>query len=811
MSRLKELTSVVSERIRQAHGLRTMVLMLGLFVFVVNFFSPHLLDSVIGESFVGKFFTSIFISCEDFEAVRILLLVLCFALSSFVVVKYHGSPFGRNLAWFICLPLALWIFFDFSWKFPSLIWSGDFRYIYSGLLVAAGVFLIIWRKRNDSADNNLNQDNTATGFSSDDNSLESSYAEDLAIDLVDRLKLTDVSYSAFSMGIVGDWGSGKSRFLQAVKSHLDNSNEIFVEFNPWLALSDKSLIQSFFNVLTECVSSNISDELTAPLQDYADAVTAIEGNDGLLSRILSFFKLKNDDNPAILKEKISTILKEKQRSVFVFIDDLDRLNGEEIFEVLRLIRNTADFPHIFYISAYDQDYVSHMLEQSGISFGKKYLAKIFNLEMSMPKVPDTVLDSLFRSELTRMGLVFEEGLVNNWSKLVVEYLSSFRDIKRFCRQFALIYNKISNRIGKEEFYDDDLFTLQLLEYCDNKLYEKVKRHDGDLLRWDTDSRGRWVISLPSMEAYNNLLYHDPKLLVKRLFADVTNDNRALRYIDCFNRYFTYQHSEYTITIREFEEWVNEGNEALAAEKFSRLVDKASDKRSLLFRISSAQLHLLSVEKLSDVAKHLLKSYFSGNYSHKEVKQNLLHSIACIHKDCRINLNQFYTSIDEFLKSDRLNHVHNKHRNISDLLKDIRKDVAESNDNIRELEKSNFQEFLESEKPDPKMMSDNTSSLYLIYQNSIEWKSYVDYDGFGEPIEYKSGETPLIDIMADYFMENPSPNGKAFMESLFYYPSFDSAGEVEYYDELPDSEIEDIKINYFGSVANYEKFMVSAFK
>ncbi|MBK9318882.1 MAG: hypothetical protein IPM91_08740 [Bacteroidetes bacterium] len=40
-------------------------------------------------------------------------------------------------------------------------------------------------------------------------------------------------------------------------------------------------------------------------------------------------------------------LTEFRRKIIVFIDDLDRLTGDELVDVLKLIRNTANFRTLF--------------------------------------------------------------------------------------------------------------------------------------------------------------------------------------------------------------------------------------------------------------------------------------------------------------------------------------------------------------------------------------------------------------------------------------------------------------------------------
>lgn len=62
-----------------------------------------------------------------------------------------------------------------------------------------------------------------------------------------------------------------------------------------------------------------------------------------------------------LKNDISNELLHLKKKVFVVIDDVDRLDKDEVFEVLRLVRNTAKFCNIIFVVSMDEKYVIEQL------------------------------------------------------------------------------------------------------------------------------------------------------------------------------------------------------------------------------------------------------------------------------------------------------------------------------------------------------------------------------------------------------------------------------------------------------------------
>lgn len=54
-----------------------------------------------------------------------------------------------------------------------------------------------------------------------------------------------------------------------------------MEFNPWLSLSDRSLVTAYFNSLANVVSENLDKDLFSPIQKYGEAIASLDGIGGL--------------------------------------------------------------------------------------------------------------------------------------------------------------------------------------------------------------------------------------------------------------------------------------------------------------------------------------------------------------------------------------------------------------------------------------------------------------------------------------------------------------------------------------------------
>ena len=70
----------------------------------------------------------------------------------------------------------------------------------------------------------------------------------------------------------------------------------------------------------------------------------------------------------VLNERkvIETELRQLKKPVLVVIDDIDRLNIDEIRDIFRLVRLTGSFPNIVYLLAFDRARVEQALDEDRV-------------------------------------------------------------------------------------------------------------------------------------------------------------------------------------------------------------------------------------------------------------------------------------------------------------------------------------------------------------------------------------------------------------------------------------------------------------
>ena len=297
--------------------------------------------------------------------------------------------------------------------------------------------------------------------------------------IISRLLYTDVKKESFSVGISGEWGSGKSSFLQLLKTEIGDQADI-VEFNPWMCRTPEQLTNDFFSSLSNQLSKRY--HLSRPIKNYVRNLNEIS------IPASNFFSIKlsnftSEESLFERKRKLSEKLLELRKRVIVIIDDIDRLEREEVFEVLRLIRNTADLCNIIYLVAYDKDYVTSVLnEKHNVKDASVYMEKIFDIEIPLPIVTgERIWESLLfdlKSQLHDKKI--ELDFSPNEKQLILSILGTYRRAKRFTRLFSLNYSYLMGRSSLLEWRD--MFWLDILQMHDKTIYNILSSDSDSLLK-----------------------------------------------------------------------------------------------------------------------------------------------------------------------------------------------------------------------------------------------------------------------------------------------------------------------------------------
>lgn len=381
---------------------------------------------------------------------------------------------------YLCCRLTgkYWIFTSFS-TFHNLFYA-DILLFWGSLEIIVFFTGLTYRKAKFDFKNGFIYDEPLSKNDSD-----SCEREHFAKELCCRIENTNSEKTSFAIGIHGEWGSGKTSFLNLIKRNLNLRYFHIIEFNPWLSSSSSSIIIDFLNTLRKELGKYHSG-LANDIENYTDSLSKVD--DSMVSKfvnsVLSFGKRKSTPSDEYLK--INEAIQTLSKRILIIIDDIDRLDKEEVVEVIKLIRNTANFGNTVFIASYDKNYVNSAIQHANAYKPESFLEKIFNLEIPLPgygkevlqiELKNLIFSSLIEEDQQEFNDIFIKPNKKSFDIDFTRFIGSIRDVKRFSNLFLLTYGKL-----KEETVFEDLVYLEFIKYKYPQVYDRFYWNARDYLK-----------------------------------------------------------------------------------------------------------------------------------------------------------------------------------------------------------------------------------------------------------------------------------------------------------------------------------------
>lgn len=286
-------------------------------------------------------------------------------------------------------------------------------------------------------------------------------------------------------GLYGKWGEGKTSILNFVEEKLKGVGKkdkiSITHYNPWLVGGEEALLREFFMSISEYPDEQVRRFIKqygslAILTSKTIVNAVVPGVGSLVAEGLE--SAKNallDTEPTIyqLKQKVAKAIKLSKKHLLVIIDDLDRLDKNEIHCVLRLIRQVADFDNVIYLVAMDVEMVSKAIAQhygDGDSYdGRKYIDKIVQVPITIPAMPKQEFERLVHDDLAvaLKGFASKEEIRQICFEVAL-ILRTRREVLRYCNQLTLVLPGL-----KGEVNISDLCILEAIKNVSFETYQSI--------------------------------------------------------------------------------------------------------------------------------------------------------------------------------------------------------------------------------------------------------------------------------------------------------------------------------------------------
>lgn len=336
---------------------------------------------------------------------------------------------------------------------------------------------------------------TTSPLYSDQPTSEDKYGRDTSAGiLVEKIFSTfnasQADKGSFVININEAYGFGKTSFLQILTKHLQTQQRpyLYIDYRPWLCENEQAIVKEFFTLL----GSNLKD--TGLNDDINQYMILLLNESSQLApwwaRIPLALFAKNIKSYSLKEthDRIKASLQHIDRPIIVTIDDVDRLQEKELTAVLKLIRDTADFPNIFYVVAADNAHLEMMLSRMGIQHPDIYLKKFFNLDFLLPAHETIQMSQL----ITKLQIIFPTYGYNAQEtqeyisrirniRLIAKAFDNMRDVVRFLNAYTMSLDVFVANNTLASINPFDLFCLTLVKHLRTDVYKKLRDRNDEYL------------------------------------------------------------------------------------------------------------------------------------------------------------------------------------------------------------------------------------------------------------------------------------------------------------------------------------------
>jgi uncharacterized protein YjbI with pentapeptide repeats/Ni2+-binding GTPase involved in maturation of urease and hydrogenase len=292
------------------------------------------------------------------------------------------------------------------------------------------------------------------------------------------IKTIKESYPQYSIGLYGEWGTGKTTLMMTIYEQLKkykNDGIIPVWFNAWRYESEDQY--AIIPLLKTIAFALPDDDDFRPLKDklvqgginllkrLPDAIPAIAGHffgeqvGKKTGEAIEEFKqviipkmqiLATVDQDTIyfdglkkIEEKMQDIIKHKPKSrIVVFIDDLDRCKPRKALEIFESIKVFLDLEGFVYVIGLTNQSVSRLITPEEYGYeGQEYIKKLIQIPINIPKWNAEKIKSVIKKYIKQEENIHNLNKVLDSEMNLIAYAvkNNPRELVRFLNNFQLSY------------------------------------------------------------------------------------------------------------------------------------------------------------------------------------------------------------------------------------------------------------------------------------------------------------------------------------------------------------------------------------
>lgn len=287
------------------------------------------------------------------------------------------------------------------------------------------------------------------------------------------------------VGLHGTWGQGKTTFLNFLEHEVANDGDddpppLVVRFNPWWFSGREDLVRRFFREFESAAvkrrASTAAISGAARKLGEALATLPLPWIAAAGKSLINIVKYSQNEDVAALKKSLDDALAREAFRVLVLIDDVDRLQPDEMLSVFQLAKAVGDLPNTIYVLAFDRTVCINALSSRFGPLSEQYLEKIIQVHFDLPPFRRATLHQMFEARFLPL-LTHAPPELRDAERLNILYWNVLDRLLRTPRHVARLTNALAVTYPPvvQEVNAADLVALEALRLVSPEAHAFVHR------------------------------------------------------------------------------------------------------------------------------------------------------------------------------------------------------------------------------------------------------------------------------------------------------------------------------------------------
>lgn len=293
----------------------------------------------------------------------------------------------------------------------------------------------------------------------------------------------------FVLSLQGEWGSGKTTIINNFKKLIkDDSNIIIIDdFDPWSYEDEQAMFKGMFDSIMKKIGINFSiRDISNFLNFYIDAIFNNSKYENKYKIAKKYYLDIDKSNK--LKLIINTYLKNNNKKILFIIDNIERADKDNINLLFKLVNNIFNFDNVIYLLSFDDNRMKEIFKND-FNSNYKYLKKIIQLEVKVPKIDEDVMKDVVSICIKNLMKLYEINFNEKDNEETIELLSQrikdLRELKIYLNSVISFNHVLNNNLNIQ-----DTMLLELIKSQNVELYEEIWRNRQYFISEDTTIFGK---------------------------------------------------------------------------------------------------------------------------------------------------------------------------------------------------------------------------------------------------------------------------------------------------------------------------------